>query len=142
VIWQEQMTMSNANILVVDDEVRINAFIREMLSNFGYRAEPALTGEEALAILGDQTPQAGKFDLVLLDIMLPGINGYEVCHRIRTDPSLAGLPVIMLTAMGKVADKAYGLEMGADDYVAKPFDIPDLLKRIEAVLSKRRAGKP
>jgi len=134
--------MSDANILVVDDEVRINAFIREMLSNFGYRSEPALTGEEALAILGDQTPQAGqKFDLVLLDIMLPGINGYEVCHRIRTDPSLAGLPVIMLTAMGKVADRKYGLEIGADDYIAKPFDIPDLLERIETVLSKRRAGK-
>ena len=135
--------MSNANILVVDDEVRINAFIREMLSNFGYRAESALTGEEALAILSGQTPQTGlKFDLVLLDIMLPGINGYEVCHRIRTDPALADLPVIMLTAMGKVADRTYGLEMGADDYVAKPFDIPDLLKRIEAVLSKRRAGQP
>jgi DNA-binding response OmpR family regulator len=132
------MTMSNANILVVDDEVRINAFIREMLSNFGYRAESALTGEEALAILGDQTPQAGKFDLVLLDIMLPGINGYEVCHRIRTDPSLAGLPVIMLTAMGKVADKAYGLEMGADDYLVKPFGPRELTARIRAVLRRKR----
>ncbi len=135
--------MSGENILVVDDEVRINAFIRELLSNFGYRAEAALSGEEALAILGSQIPQAGQaFDLVLLDIMLPGIDGYEVCRCIRADPALAGIPVIMLTAMGKVADRAYGLEMGADDYIAKPFDISDLLKRIEAVLSKRRAGQP
>jgi DNA-binding response OmpR family regulator len=135
--------MSNENILVVDDEVRINTFIREMLSNFGYRAEAAISGEEALAILRGQTPQAGQtFDLVLLDIMLPGIDGYEVCQSIRADPTLADIPVIMLTAMGKVADRAYGFEMGADDYVAKPFDILDLLKRIEAVLSKRRAGKP
>jgi len=135
--------MSGENILVVDDEVRINAFIRELLSNFGYRAEAAISGEEALAILGGQTPQAGQaFDLVLLDIMLPGIDGYEVCRCIKADPALADIPVIMLTAMGKVADRAYGLEMGADDYIAKPFDIPDLLKRIEAVLSKRRAGQP
>ena len=135
--------MSNENILVVDDEVRINSFIRELLANAGYRAEAAISGEEALAILGDQTLQAGQaFDLVLLDIMLPGIDGYEVCRCIRADPALASIPVIMLTAMGKVADRAYGLEMGADDYVAKPFDIPDLLKRIEAILSKRRAGKP
>lgn len=133
--------MSNANILVVDDEVRINAFIRELLSNFDYHAEPALTGEEALAILSGQTPQSGqKFDLVLLDIMLPGIDGYEVCRRIRADPALCNIAVIMLTAMGKVADRAYGLEMGADDYIAKPFDHFDLLKRIEAVLNKRRAG--
>ena len=135
--------MSGENILVVDDDVRINAFIREMASNFGYRAEAALSGEEALAILGGQTPQAGQaFDLVLLDIMLPGIDGYEVCRRIKADPALAGIPVIMLTAMGRVADRAYGLEMGADDYVSKPFDILDLLKRIEAVLRARRAGKP
>ena len=135
--------MSGENILVVDDDIRINAFIREMASNFGYRAEAALSGEEALAILGGQTPQAGQaFDLVLLDIMLPGIDGYEVCRRIKADPALAGVPVIMLTAMGKVADRAYGLEMGADDYVSKPFDILDLLKRIEAVLRARRAGKP
>ena len=135
--------MSNANVLVVDDDVRINAFIRELLVNVGYRAEAALSGEEALAILGGRTPQVGQaFDLVLLDIMLPGIDGYEVCRRIKTDPALAGMPVIMLTAMGRVADRAYGLEMGADDYVAKPFDILDLLKRIEAVLRARRAGKP
>jgi DNA-binding response OmpR family regulator len=74
--------------------------------------------------------------------MLPGIDGYEVCRRIKADPALAGVPVIMLTAMGRVADRAYGLEMGADDYISKPFDILDLLKRIEAVLRARRAGKP
>jgi signal transduction histidine kinase len=141
VIRREQVgAMSNENILVVDDDVRINAFIRELVANAGYRAEAALSGEEALAILGGQTPQAGQaFDLVLLDIMLPGIDGYEVCRRIKADLALAGIPVIMLTAMGKVADRAYGLEIGADDYVAKPFDNRELLARVGAMLRVRRA---
>jgi len=132
--------MSNENILVVDDDVRINAFIRELVANAGYRAEAAISGEEALAILGGQTPQAGQaFDLVLLDIMLPGIDGYEVCRRIKADPVLVGIPVIMLTAMGKVADRAYGLEIGADDYIGKPFDNRELLARVGAMLRVRRA---
>ena len=132
--------MSNDNILVVDDDVRINAFIRELLVNAGHRAEAAISGEEALAILGGQTPQAEQsFDLVLLDIMLPGIDGYEVCRRIKSNPALEGIPVIMLTAMGKVADRAYGLEIGADDYVAKPFDNRELLARVGAMLRVRRA---
>jgi signal transduction histidine kinase/DNA-binding response OmpR family regulator len=132
--------MSNENVLVVDDDVRINAFIRELVANAGYRAEAAISGEEALAILGGQTPQAEQaFDLVLLDIMLPGIDGYEVCRRIKADPTLAGIPVIMLTAMGKVADRAYGLEIGADDYIAKPFDNRELLARVGAMLRVRRA---
>jgi len=132
--------MSNENVLVVDDDVRINAFIRELLVNAGYRAEAAISGEEALAILGGQTPQAEQsFDLVLLDIMLPGIDGYEVCRRIKANAALEGIPVIMLTAMGKVADRAYGLEIGADDYIAKPFDNRELLARVGAMLRVRRA---
>ena len=134
--------MSGENILVVDDDVRINAFIREMASNFGYRTEAALSGEEALAILSGQTPQAGQaFDLVLLDIMLPGIDGYEVCRRIKADPAMAGISIIMLTAMGKVANKTRGLELGADDYIPKPFDNNELLARIKAVLRVREAEK-
>jgi len=132
--------MGNENILVVDDDIRINDFIRELIVNAGYRAEAAISGEEALAILSGRTPQSGQaFDLVLLDIMLPGIDGYEVCRRIKTDPALAGISVIMLTAMGSVADKARGLEIGADDYIAKPFDNRELLARLEAVLRVRRA---
>jgi signal transduction histidine kinase/DNA-binding response OmpR family regulator len=132
--------MSNENILVVDDEVRINAFIRELITNSGYRAEPALTGEEALSILRGRTPQSDQaFDLILLDIMLPGIDGYQVCRSIKSDPDIQDVSIIMLTAMGKVADRAHGLEIGADDYIPKPFDNRELLARIEAVLRVRRA---
>ena len=134
--------MSNENILVVDDEVRINAFIRELVAAAGYRAEAALSGEEALAILSGGTPQSEQaFDLVLLDIMLPGIDGYEVCRRIKADPAIAGISIIMLTAMGKVANKTRGLELGADDYIPKPFDNSELLARIKAVLRVRRGRK-
>jgi signal transduction histidine kinase/DNA-binding response OmpR family regulator len=134
--------MSDENILVVDDEVRINAFIRELVAAAGYRAEAALSGEEALAILSGGTPQSEQaFDLVLLDIMLPGIDGYEVCRRIKADPAMAGISIIMLTAMGKVANKTRGLELGADDYIPKPFDNNELLARIKAVLRVREAEK-
>ena len=132
--------MSNENILVVDDEVRINGFIRELITNAGYRAEPAISGEEALAILRGRTPNSElAFDLVLLDIMLPGIDGYQVCHEIKSDPEIGDVSVIMLTAMGKVADRTRGLKLGADDYIPKPFDNSELLARIEAVLRVRRA---
>ncbi len=132
--------MSNENILVVDDEVRINSFIRELITNTGYRAEPALSGEEALAILRGRTPQSDQaFDLVLLDIMLPGMDGYQVCEAIKADPALQDISIIMLTAMGKVADRTRGLTLGADDYIPKPFDNSELLARIEAVLRVRRA---
>jgi signal transduction histidine kinase len=132
--------MSKESILVVDDEVHINAFIRELITNAGYRAEPAISGEEALAILKGRTPQSDQaFDLVLLDIMLPGIDGYEVCRAIKSDPAIQDIAIIMLTAMGKVADRARGLEIGADDYIPKPFDNRELIARIEATLRVRRA---
>jgi len=132
--------MANENILVVDDEVRINGFIRELLANAGYRAEGAISGEEALAILGGSLPQSDKaFDLVLLDIMLPGMDGYQVCHAIKANPAIKDTSIIMLTAMGKVADRTRGLELGADDYIPKPFDNRELLARVEAVLRVRRA---
>lgn len=132
--------MTRQVILVVDDELRINQFICELLNAAGYQAEPALTGEEALAILRGETPQAGqKFDLVLLDIMLPGIDGYEVCRRLKADPLTADVSIIMLTAMGKIADKVRGLDLGADDYIPKPFDNQELLARVRAVLRLRQA---
>jgi DNA-binding response OmpR family regulator len=132
--------MANENVLVVDDEVRINGFIRELLANAGYRAEPAISGEEALAILRGRTPQSEQaFDLVLLDIMLPGIDGYDVCRAIKADPAIKDTSIIMLTAMGKVADRTRGLELGADDYIPKPFDNRELLARVEAALRVRRA---
>ncbi len=127
-------------ILVVDDELRINDFIRELLEANGYPAEAALTGEEAMAILGGEVPHAGqKFDLVLLDIMLPGIDGYEVCRRLKANPLTAEISIIMLTAMGKTADKVRGLDLGADDYIPKPFDNQELLARVRAAMRLRKA---
>lgn len=131
---------SGATILVVDDELRINDFIRDLLEAGGYHAEAALTGEEALAIMGSGVPHAGQaFDLVLLDIMLPGIDGYEVCRRLKANPATADVSIIMLTAMGKIADKVRGLDLGADDYIPKPFDNQELLARVRAVLRLRKA---
>ncbi|MBN1888941.1 MAG: response regulator [Thermoflexales bacterium] len=131
---------ADAHILVVDDERHINDLIREWLAMNGYDAEAALTGEEALAILKGQVPQIEQhFDLVLLDIMLPGIDGYEVCRRLKADAATADVSVIMLTAMGKIADKVRGLELGADDYIPKPFDNLELLARVRATLRLRKA---
>jgi DNA-binding response OmpR family regulator len=91
-------------------------------------------GERGLATL-----RKGRFDVLLLDLMLPGIDGLEVCRRVRATPELAALPVIMLTAKGDDVDKIIGLELGADDYLAKPFNARELLARIRAVLRRGRA---
>src|SRR5216110_3448398 len=93
----------------------------------------AADGERGLGLL-----RRGRFDVVLLDVMLPGTDGFEVCRRLRATPELAALPVIMLTARGDDVDKIVGLELGADDYLAKPFNPRELLARIRAVL--RRAS--
>src|SRR5438128_2828661 len=93
----------------------------------------AADGERGLGLL-----RRGRFDVVLLDVMLPGTDGFEVCRRLRATPELAALPVIMLTARGDDVDKIVGLELGADDYLAKPFNPRELLARIHAVLRRRR----
>ena len=128
--------MSNENVLVVDDEVRINSFIRELLANAGYRAEAAISGEEALAILRGSTSQSDKaFDLVLLDIMLPGMDGYQVCRRLKRDTNTAHIPVIMLTVADSSEATVQGLEVGADDYIPKDvWAIENLVTTLRAYL--------
>ncbi|HEV8585590.1 MAG TPA: response regulator transcription factor [Methylomirabilota bacterium] len=121
--------------LLIDDDARLGALVREHLGQHDIDVTLAGDGERGLAAL-----RKGRFDVVLLDLMLPGIDGLEVCRRIRAAPELAALPVIMLTARGDDVDKIIGLELGADDYLAKPFNARELLARIRAVLRRGRAA--
>ncbi len=120
-------------ILIVDDEAPIRELLAFNLQKNGYTVQEAADGPEAL-----QTIQKAPIDLILLDLMLPGIDGIEVCRRLKENPRTAGIPVIMLTAKSEEIDKVLGLEMGADDYVTKPFSMRELLSRVKAVL--RRVG--
>ena len=117
-------------ILIVDDERPIAELIELTLLQAGYRCEIALDGETAADKI-----ETGRYDLILLDIMLPGVSGYELMEYIRP----TGTPVIFLTAKGMLADRVRGLRMGADDYIVKPFEPLELLARVESVL--RRAGR-
>lgn len=121
---------SNLCILIVEDEPPISQLIKTTLEDAGYQTDTALDGEIAARKIEENT-----YDLILLDIMLPKINGYELLEYIRP----MGTPVICLTAKGQVNDKIFGLRLGADDYMVKPFQVGELLARIEAVL--RRSGK-
>jgi two-component system, OmpR family, alkaline phosphatase synthesis response regulator PhoP len=121
-------------ILVVDDEKDIVELLAYNLEKEGFAVIRAYDGERALELAKSQRP-----DLLVLDLMLPGINGVEVCRRLRGDPRSAGLPIIMLTAKGEEIDRVLGLEMGADDYITKPFSVRELIARVRAVL--RRAAR-
>lgn len=129
--------MSKARILVIEDEEDILALIQYNLIKAGYRVECVTSGEEGVAKATALHP-----DLVILDLMLPGINGFEVCRRLRAEPGTADLPVIMLTAKGEDADIVSGLEIGADDYLTKPFSPQVLKARIQAVLRRRGSAGP
>ena len=120
-------------ILVVEDEEAIRAGLIDVLVFHGYDVDGAATGPDGL-----EKALTGKFDLVLLDIMLPGIDGYEICDRIRTEDRHQA--VIMLTAKTSDEEIIQGLKLGADDYVAKPFSIQQLVLRIEAVLRRSQVG--
>jgi phosphate regulon transcriptional regulator PhoB len=121
-------------ILVVDDEPDINNLIVYNLKKEGFSVTAAFEGEEALDSL-----KSGTFDLIVLDLMLPGIQGVDLCSILRRDPRTAHIPIIMLTAKGELVDKVRGLESGADDYMTKPFSPKELIARIGAVL--RRTGE-
>lgn len=124
-----------ARVLVVEDERDIAALVAYHLTKEGYRVRTAEAGNEALLAV-----QAERPDLVLLDLMLPGLSGYEVLSELRRRPELADVPVVVLTARKDEADRVKGLELGADDYVTKPFSPRELVLRVSAVL--RRAQSP
>lgn len=125
--------MRKQSILVVDDERHILELIQYNLQEAGYDVRTADTGEQALQMVQQRHP-----DLILLDLMLPGMDGLAVCSALKRDHATASIPVMMLTARGDEIDKVLGLEMGADDYVVKPFSVRELMARVKALL--RRTG--
>ena len=129
--------MSRPHVLVVDDEEDILELVRYNLSRNGFEVEGVGSGEEALQAVDRRRP-----DLVVLDLMLPGVDGLEVCRQLRQREATEDLPVVMLTARGEEAEIVAGLELGADDYVAKPFSPRVLIARIKAVLRRRKAAPP
>ena len=126
--------MSKINILIVEDEPAIRGMLMIVLEQAGFSPIAAPEIDSAQKILADRTP-----DLLLLDWMLPGVSGVEWARRLKKDPSFRELPIILLTARGEEEDKVRGLEIGADDYLTKPFSPKELVARIRAVL--RRTGK-
>ena len=123
-----------ARVLVVDDDEKITGFLRRALAYEGYQVEVADAGAAALADALKSPP-----DLVVLDVMMPGLDGLEVCRRLRAG---GDVPVLMLTARDGVGDRVQGLDAGADDYLAKPFALEELLARLRALLRRREAAAP
>ncbi|MDP3791868.1 MAG: response regulator [Candidatus Omnitrophota bacterium] len=128
--------MPKVRILIVEDEKNIAKLIRYNLEKAGYDCTTVKTGEEAISILEKQA-----FDLMILDIMLPGIDGFEVCRKIKQYPKTRNMPIIMLTAKGEEVDKIVGLELGADDYMVKPFSPRELVLRIKAILKRGKTDE-
>src|SRR6266581_36040 len=122
------------SILIVEDEEALTLLLRYNLEAEGYGVETAARGDEADLLLKERSP-----DLVILDWMLPGLSGIELCRRLRARPETKRLPIIMLTARGEESERVRGLATGADDYIVKPFSVPELLARIRALL---RRSKP
>jgi two-component system phosphate regulon response regulator PhoB len=125
--------MAKGTILVIDDERDLIELVRYNLEKEGYDVIAATDGQSGLEVATKHAP-----DLVVLDLMMPGIDGIQICQRLRADPRTARLPVIMLTAKATEADRIVGLEMGADDYITKPFSPREVVARVKAVL--RRAA--
>lgn len=125
-----------ARILVIEDEPDIRQVLDYNLRSAGHEVITVDGGREGLSVAREQRP-----DLVLLDLMLPDVSGTEVCRAIKDDPSMRSMPVVMLTARGEEIDRVVGFELGADDYVTKPFSVRELVLRIRAVL-KRSESRP
>jgi two-component system, OmpR family, phosphate regulon response regulator PhoB len=125
----------NGSILIVDDEQDLVSTLEYNLRREGFQTQVAYTGRDALNLLGT----AANFDLVILDLMLPDISGNEVCRQMRSQPNTRDVPVMMLTARGEEVDRVVGFEMGADDYVVKPFSVRELMLRVRAILKRATA---
>ncbi|MPM27657.1 Alkaline phosphatase synthesis transcriptional regulatory protein PhoP [bioreactor metagenome] len=123
--------MADKRILVVDDEEHIVELIKFNLEKNGYGVITADNGRDAFIIAKEQQP-----DLILLDLMLPGMDGLDVCKEIRRDSAISTMPIIMITAKGEELDKILGLELGADDYITKPFSVRELIARVKAILRR------
>jgi DNA-binding response OmpR family regulator len=130
------------NLLMIEDDARLAQMVGEYLERSGLHVTHAIDAKAGLAVL-QEPPEGGKPDLVILDLMLPDMDGLEVCRRVRALPGETGqVPVLMLTAKGDPMDRIVGLELGADDYLPKPFEPRELLARIRAILRRRGEGAP
>ncbi len=125
------------SVLLVDDERDLLSLLDFNLRAAGFETLLATTGEQALSQLRRRVP-----DLVLLDVMLPDVSGTEICRQIKGDPRTRHLPVVMLTAKGEEVDRVVGFELGADDYVTKPFSVRELVLRLRALLRRAGGGRP
>jgi DNA-binding response OmpR family regulator len=129
-LYFSNQNIMKKTILIIDDDLKLNDLLKEYLSQFGFQVYSETHPEDGLRWLKQQLP-----DLIILDIMLPAMDGFEVCRIIRKNYNV---PIIMLTAMGEITDRVVGLELGADDYLPKPFEPRELVARIQSVL--RRSG--
>ena len=129
--------MAKGRILVVDDEIYIVHILDFSLGMEGYEVLTALDGEQAL-----EKARAEKPDLIVLDIMMPKLDGYEVCKAIKSDPETRQIPVILLSAKGRNVDQKLGFDVGADDYITKPFSPRKLVERINQLLGQAATEKP
>ena len=120
-------------ILIADDEESLVEFIGRALKKHGYRVITAHDGDNALFLVGEELP-----DLVILDLMMPLMDGWEVCRRAKSDPATKDIPIIMLTARSSAEDAVQGLDLGADDYMRKPFSLDELLARVRALLRRKK----
>jgi len=123
----------SSTILIIDDDAKLNKLLTEFLGDFGFSTLSATHPKDGLKKLKHKSP-----DLVILDVMLPGMDGFEVCKTIRQNSSV---PIIMLTARGELMDKVVGLELGADDYLVKPFELEELVARMQALVRRSDHGK-
>lgn len=124
-------------VLVVEDDSQLTGVIVRSLAQMGVAAEGVRDGAEALPAIRRLRP-----DLVLLDLDLPSVQGLEICRRLKRDPELSGIPIVIMTAHSAEIDRIVGLELGADDYVSKPFSVRELTLRVQAVLRRAHGAPP
>jgi len=127
----------SAKILIIEDEADLVGVLQYNLKKEGYAVRTAGAGAEGVRLLAEEPPP----DLVVLDLMLPDISGIDVCRQIRGDVRTRGIPVLMLTAKGEESDRVRGFEVGADDYVTKPFSVRELMLRVKALLRRGKVGE-
>jgi DNA-binding response OmpR family regulator len=132
---QPDRLMQGKKILIVEDDKHISKLVKYNLEKTGLECSVVVTGEDALNALDSQA-----VDLIVLDVMLPKMDGFEVCKRIRQNSQWSSIPIIMLTARGEEVDRIVGLELGADDYIVKPFSPRELMLRIKAILRRKQTS--
>jgi len=128
--------MNKERILIVEDDKNIAKLVKYNLDKAGFETSVAKNGEEALSLIDKE-----EIHLVILDIMLPGMDGFEVCREMKKDDRFKAIPIIMLTAKGEETDRVVGFELGADDYVVKPFSPRELVLRVKAILKRKRPSE-